>query len=211
MLIVTQHSRPSRGRLRGFTHGVLLDRDGCINALVPRPSGPMESPLSRADVRLEPRAAQAMRQLRTDGFGLAIVSNQPAAAKQETGLATLIGIHERVLSLLAQAEAAPDVSFICLHHPHGRVSALAKLCRCRKPGPALLIAAMEWLDAAPTNCWMIGDADSDLYAAQRAGCGMIRLENPASARRRRSDGLKVPCVDNLHAAAAEIRREAQIR
>lgn len=53
-----------------------------------------------------------------------------------------------------------------------------------KPSPFLLLRAMDRLDAAASECVMIGDSTTDLQAAQAAGTGAIAYANePGKAAR----------------------------
>jgi D-glycero-D-manno-heptose 1,7-bisphosphate phosphatase len=170
---------------------VFLDRDGVLNALAVDPvSGRPESPYRPEDVRLTPGAAEALRLLRTLGVPLAVVSNQPAAAK---GIATrrdLERVHQAVVELLAQEGVGVDVVRYCLHHPDGTDPDLTGACDCRKPAPGLILQAAEALgldaDALPRS-WIIGDSDVDVRAGQAAGLRTVLVEEPRSAHRRGGD------------------------
>ncbi len=64
---------------------ILLDRDGVLNALLVDPEhGTIDSPLHPAQVQMLPGVVQALAQLTGAGYGLSIVSNQPAWAKGKT-------------------------------------------------------------------------------------------------------------------------------
>ena len=72
---------------------IVLDRDGVLNAPVPNPAEPRpDSPLRAEEVERVPVGARACcATLTRAGFGLAIASNQPAAAKGKTTRAELRG------------------------------------------------------------------------------------------------------------------------
>ena len=164
---------------------VLLDRDGVLNGLVLDPRlGRPEGPLRPVDAELLPGAGEAVRALQTAGWIVVVVSNQPAAAKATVTLGALGAVHERIASALAAEGASPDAWRYCLHHPDGVVEGLSGPCLCRKPAPGMLLAAAIELGLDLSRSWMVGDADSDVTAGDRAGCRTIRVAHPGSAHRR---------------------------
>jgi histidinol phosphatase-like enzyme len=74
----------------GERHGlVILDRDGVLNAMVvDAEHGTIDSPLHPSQVEVFPWVPRALARLAGLGFGLAIASNQPAAAKGKTTLSS---------------------------------------------------------------------------------------------------------------------------
>jgi D-glycero-D-manno-heptose 1,7-bisphosphate phosphatase len=164
---------------------VFLDRDGVLNAAVQEPqSGQFESPLQRADVRLLPGVAAALRRLAEAGYALVCVSNQPAAAKGKVSLQELLALHERVLALLAQEGVSLDATRLCPHHPDGVVDELSRACDCRKPAAGMLLDAAQAQGLDLQGSWMVGDNDADVQAGQTAGCRTVLIEYPLSAHKR---------------------------
>jgi histidinol-phosphate phosphatase family protein len=164
--------------------GVLLDRDGVVNALVADPgTGVPESPYDPADVSLLPGAAEALERLADAGLVLAVVSNQPAAAKGIATEADLDAVHERVVELLGPSARTVSAWRYCRHHPEAADPGL-RSCECRKPQPGMLLDAAGALGLDLTQSWMVGDADRDVQAGKAAGCRTILVENPDSAHRR---------------------------
>jgi D-glycero-D-manno-heptose 1,7-bisphosphate phosphatase len=168
--------------------GLLLDRDGVLNEPVwdPHVRAP-ESPLAPRDVRLCAGAASAISRAARAGLTVAVVSNQPAAAKGVVTVQDLHDVHDEVLALLAAQGAYIDGSFLCLHHKEGSVRALTVDCACRKPAPGLLIQAAADLGLDLSRSWLVGDTDADVGAAAAAGlAGVVVLDNPRTAHRRGS-------------------------
>jgi len=184
------------------TTAVFLDRDGVLNELVPRDdSGRQESPLDPRQVALVPGAAAAIQRLRSAGYVVVGVSNQPAAAKGTVDIKQLESVQARVLDLLERAGAAPDAFRLCFHHPDGVVPELTRVCDCRKPAPGMLLDAAAALDLDLNASWMIGDTDSDVAAGAAAGCRTILIENPGSAHKRSGDARPYATAIDLAAAA----------
>ena len=183
---------------------VFLDRDGVLNELVLNPAtGDHESPYRAEDVRLAPGAAEAVRLLRTLGVPLAVVSNQPSAAKGTTDLGSLAAVHDAVMRQLADADAEVDEVRYCFHHPAGTDPELGRACDCRKPAPGLILQAADALgidDEALGRSWLIGDSDVDVVAARAAGLRTVLVEDPLSAHRRSGAPADARARDVLEAA-----------
>jgi D-glycero-D-manno-heptose 1,7-bisphosphate phosphatase len=183
---------------------VFLDRDGVINELVPNPAtGLHESPYRPEDVALAPGAAEALRLLRSLGVPLAVVSNQPSAAKGTATLEDLAAVHEAVTAALAGEGVAVDEVRYCHHHPAGVDPDLGRPCDCRKPAPGLIHQAAGALGLDPTaleRSWLIGDSDVDIEAGRRAGLHTVLVEHPGSAHRRFGAEPDARATDVIEAA-----------
>ena len=182
---------------------VFLDRDGIINELVLNSAtGDYESPYRPEDVALTAGAVEAIRILRAHDVAVAVVSNQPAAAKGTTTIADLMLVHEAVIGLLADAGVGVDDVRYCFHHPEGAHPDLGRVCDCRKPLPGLIhqAAAALGLDGtALGRSWLIGDSDVDVEAGQRAGCRTVLVEEPRSSHRRHGATADARAADVLEA------------
>ena len=183
---------------------VFLDRDGVINALVADPaSGRPESPYRPEDVSLVPGALEALRLLRGLGVPLAVVSNQPSAAKGTATLDDLARVHEAVMRLLGEGGVVVDEVRYCFHHPKGTDPDLGGPCDCRKPLPGLITQAADALgldEAALGRSWLIGDSDVDVEAGRAAGLHTVLVEEPLSAHRRHGTRADRTAPDVLEAA-----------
>jgi D-glycero-D-manno-heptose 1,7-bisphosphate phosphatase len=168
-----------------MTRAVFVDRDGVINGLVPDETTRLpESPLDPQAVALLPDVGSALRLLRSHGFALVGVSNQPAAAKRTVDRQTLDDVQRRVVALLADEGATFDAFKICFHHPDGSDPDLGRACDCRKPSPGMLLEAATELDIDLARSWMVGDTDGDIEAGSAAGCRTVLVETPGSAHKR---------------------------
>jgi D-glycero-D-manno-heptose 1,7-bisphosphate phosphatase len=106
---------------------------------------------------------RALTLLNSRHFGLAIATNQPAAAKGKTTRQNLEQVHEAVLNAAQSTGAKILSSHICFHrHEDG--------CECRKPKPGLLLDAISRNPGFDLNrSWMVGDGIHDIRAGQLAG------------------------------------------
>src|SRR5215469_5534383 len=111
---------------------ILLDRDGVLNRVVVDPEhGTIDSPLHPDQVEVFPWVPEALLRLGRAGFALAIVSNQPAAAKGKTTRSNLERVQSRVLAEAESAGARIASSHFCFHRAEDG-------CDCRKPKTGLL-------------------------------------------------------------------------
>ena len=191
---------------------VFLDRDGVLNELVlNRATGDHESPYRPEDVVLTPGAVEALRLLGTLGVPLAVVSNQPSAAKGTASLEALASVHDALVALLAAEGVALDEVRYCFHHPDGTDAVLGHACECRKPAPGLILQAAEalGLDAdGLARSWLIGDSDVDVEAGGAAGLRTILVEDPRSAHRRGGAEPDARAADVIKAAKIVARAVA---
>jgi D-glycero-D-manno-heptose 1,7-bisphosphate phosphatase len=146
-----------------------LDRDGTIN--VKAPEGDYIT--APEQVRLLPGAAQAIRQLNDLGALVVVVTNQRGISLGRMTAGDLYDVHERLSAMLAtRAGARVDAFFFC---PHDRGQ-----CECRKPHPGMLRDAVDQfpeIDLAASV--LIGDAPSDVAAAERCGVRSLQLGRDA--------------------------------
>jgi D-glycero-D-manno-heptose 1,7-bisphosphate phosphatase len=167
------------------TRAAFFDRDGVVNELVRDPTtGLPESPLAPGDVALRAGVAGALKRLRSAGYLLIGISNQPAAAKGTVTLEQLRSVQARVEELLRAEQLEADAFRLCFHHPEGVVTELSLACDCRKPAPGMLLEAAAELEIDLASSWMIGDTDSDVVAGAAAGCRTVLIEDPASSHKR---------------------------
>ncbi len=114
------------------------------------------------DVEFLPRSLEAMSRLAQSPFVIVIVTNQSAVGRGIISLSQAQMINQRVLETIARAGGRVDGVFICPHAPEEN-------CVCRKPKAGLLTQAAEELELDLSHSIMIGDALTDLEAAQAAG------------------------------------------
>jgi D-glycero-D-manno-heptose 1,7-bisphosphate phosphatase len=96
----------------------------------------------------------------------------------------------------------------CPHHPDGAVPALARPCRCRKPGPGMLEAAAAELRLDLVASYLVGNHPTDVGAARAAGATPLFVTTGRAAGHVPPDG--VASFGSL-AEAAEAALEGQAR
>jgi D-glycero-D-manno-heptose 1,7-bisphosphate phosphatase len=138
---------------------VLLDRDGTVNIDRGYINDPDELELIRG-------AGQALAQLREQGLGLVIVSNQSGIGRGFLDEADLERIHARLTELLSKDGTALDGIYCCPHLPTDR-------CVCRKPETALVARAAAEHGFDPAESFVVGDKACDIELGQRVGATTI--------------------------------------
>lgn len=143
---------------------ILLDRDGVLNKMVIEPEhGVADSPLHPSQVVLMAGVAEALARLTEAGYGLVVVSNQPAAAKGKTSRENLEAVHARVIAQACARGARILGSHVCWHRAEDD-------CSCRKPAVGLLQAALQaHPEHARAGAWMVGDGLTDVQAGRTLG------------------------------------------
>lgn len=158
---------------------VFLDRDGVINEAPFNPvEGKLDSPYAIEEFRLLPGVGESIRRLRTAGFVVVVVSNQPGVAKGKCDQALLDALSAHMLTGLRAAGGEPDGIYYCLHHPEAVVPELRMACDCRKPEPGLLLAAAQDWDIDLAASYMVGDSITDIAAGQACGCTTVLVGEP---------------------------------
>ena len=155
-----------------------------------RPSRARTARCARREVAVFPWVPGVLRDLTRAGFGLAIASNQPAAAKGKTTRAELQAVHAAIVLEATGAGGVILSSHICYHRAEDA-------CTCRKPATGLLAEAFArnpGYDLAAS--WMVGDRAPDVIAGaafgvQTALVGDVAARGARGARRARS-GADVP-------------------
>eukprot|EP00466_Bigelowiella_natans_P003831 jgi/Bigna1/36528/e_gw1.14.211.1 len=136
------------------TRLVLLDRDGVIN--VDRGTWV----LSAEEFEFVPDVPRTIAQLHRQKKKIAVVTNQSCLGRGMITEDTLETIHakmqeaiEREGGKINSIHVAPDTPSEASHR--------------RKPGPGMLIEAMQLHQIAPENTVMVGDTINDMLAATR--------------------------------------------
>lgn len=140
-----------------------LDRDGVLIEDVGYPH-------RAEDLRLLPGAAAAVRRLNQAGYWVIVATNQSGVARGLFTEAQMSAFHEMLQAALADQGARLDGIYACPYHPEAVIPAYRHPDHPdRKPNPGLLLRAMADFPIATEGSFLIGDRQSDLVAARRAG------------------------------------------
>lgn len=155
---------------------IYLDRDGTINKI--KTSEYITSP---NQIELLDQAASAIEIIRSKGYFVVIVTNQPILARGDITNDELSAIHNRLEYLLGVNSAYVDQIYHCPHHPDrgfsGEVASLKFKCDCRKPGVGLFELSESYIRADKSRSWMVGDSQVDIAAGKQYGLKTCILSN----------------------------------
>ena len=146
---------------------IFLDRDGTINMA----KGFLTD---INDFELIEGVAEAIARINKSGFLAVVVTNQPVIARGECSFEQLQKIHDKMETLLGKKGAFIDGLFLCPHHTdkgfEGERIEYKVDCECRKPKAGLFFQAERALNIDLSQSYMVGDSETDIKAAENAGC-----------------------------------------
>jgi D-sedoheptulose 7-phosphate isomerase len=148
---------------------VFLDRDGVINRAFVRDGKPFPPPTPQ-ELEILPGVAEALRELKANGFKLLLVTNQPDVGRGKLSVQTLDAMHEDL-----RAHLPLDDILVCCHTDQDK-------CDCRKPMPGMIIAAARKHNIDLAASFMVGDRWRDIDAGYNAGCKTILIDYGYSER-----------------------------
>jgi D-glycero-D-manno-heptose 1,7-bisphosphate phosphatase len=149
---------------------IFLDRDGVLNEEI--------GYLHRIeDLRWTLGAAEAVRAFNQAGWLVFVVTNQAGVAHGLYQEADIAALHTHMIEALAHEGARVDAFYYCCWHPEAKVEAWRHPDHPdRKPNPGMLNRAMEDWPVDRARSFLIGDRDSDIEAARRAGVAGFKFE-----------------------------------
>ena len=148
----------------GALRAVFLDRDGVLNEAIVREGRPY-SPATIDELKVVPDAAAALGRLKTAGFLLIVVTNQPEVARGTQSRDVVEAMNAAVA-----AELPLDGFFTCWHDDRDE-------CSCRKPKPGLLEEAAGRLSIDLHRSFLVGDRWRDIDAGAAAGCRTVLIDH----------------------------------
>lgn len=194
---------------------VILDRDGTLNEICfNEETGHLDSPLRPEELKLLPGAAQSLRIIKSLGYAVIVVTNQPQAAKGKTTLDGIFRISNKFKDILAKKGVYMNDILICPHHPVGSPTSkerfLIKDCDCRKPKPGLLKIAIEKFNLDTANSYVAGDSYVDVLAGKSAKVKTVFLGEYKCDVCQALKGHKPDYIfKDLHRFADFLRREGR--
>ena len=182
-----------------MTRAVFLDRDGVITREPPHYAHEV------SQLKLIPKAADAIRLLNENGFVVIVASNQAGIAYGYYGEEDALLFHQAMKENLAREGAHIDAIYYCPHHPEAKIEKYRVNCNCRKPKPGMLTRAEKELNINLKQSFIIGDKLSDIEAGKRAGCKTIMVRTGHGVEELKSKEIDCDYVaDDLHDAVQHI-------
>jgi D-glycero-D-manno-heptose 1,7-bisphosphate phosphatase len=179
-----------------FPHirSIILDRDGVLNEELPDCTPVSEPTL----FRWLPGALGGLADLRSLGLRISVATNQSAIGRGLLSEVQLEAVHTEMLGHAASTGGSIDAVFFCPHRPD-------EGCRCRKPAPGLIAAAIAQSGFSANETLVVGDDRRDIDAARRAGAHAALLRTGKGVHYESIAALwNIPVFDNLSALAASI-------
>lgn len=160
-------------RLPAPRRALFLDRDGVINV----DHGYVHTP---QQTDWMPGIFDLVAAAHADGYLPVVVTNQAGIARgyytEEDFLAYTAWMHGE----FRRRHVPLAATYFCPHHPEAGLGEYKANCNCRKPQPGMLLAAVRELSLELERSVLVGDKETDVEAARRAGVGERRLVGHAS-------------------------------
>lgn len=139
---------------------VFLDRDGVIN------ENRSDYVKTCEEIEFLPGVFESLQRLASSPYLIVVISNQSAVNRGLVASEMVDNIHCRMREEVERRGGRIDGFLYCPHRPDER-------CDCRKPKPGMLLRACRRFSLDLQQCYLVGDAPSDLTAARAAGCHPI--------------------------------------
>jgi len=147
----------------GLTPAIFLDRDGVINV------NHADYVKSWREFEFLPGALDALRALSALDWPIIVVTNQSAVGRGVITRQAVEDIHERMIAAVRKAGGRITEVRYCPHRPDEH-------CPCRKPSPGMLLEAARRWGIDLRRSVLVGDAMSDILAAQAVGASAILVQ-----------------------------------
>lgn len=143
---------------------VFLDRDGVIN------HDPGDYTKSLSEFTILPDVLEAFKLIKTNDYGIILVTNQGGVAKELYTVEAVYEIHDylRAEALKVGVEI-DEIYFAPYHDDYG-------LSLSRKPGSLMVERGLAKFQLDPKTCVLVGDKQRDLDAGVKAGVKGILIE-----------------------------------
>jgi len=141
---------------------IFIDRDGVLNSLVWR-DNQLKSPKGLNELFINKELKLSLSVLKSMGYLLVVVTNQPCIARKEFSLNDVDSIHKEIKKYLPI-----EYFYVCPHTDQDN-------CICRKPKPGLINQAAHDLSIDISNSFLVGDRMKDIHAANSAGSKSILI------------------------------------
>lgn len=158
---------------------LFLDRDGTIIVDKNYLADPMQ-------IELIPGAVDALRIAIDLGYLLFLFTNQSGIGRKYFTMNVVEQIHERMIGLIGLPQ--PLFKDLCIAPETAEDPQVY-----RKPSPRFILEMIHKHKLEPRQCFMVGDANSDVMAGVNAGIRSIGLTGP----RLKLDALPPEVTDTL--------------
>lgn len=143
---------------------IFLDRDGVINKEIG------DYVFRAEDFVVNNGVIEFLKEAKQKGYSFIIISNQGGIGRGRYSKADVEKIHSDLLNDFAKEGIFIDEIYYCPHHP------VSSNCLCRKPASIMIEKAIARFDIDIKSSFLIGDAQRDVEAAEKAGIQGIKIE-----------------------------------
>lgn len=145
------------------------------------------------------QAFRAVQRLQTSPYEMVVVTNQSLIGRGLMPKEDVVALNRRILEVFEAQGVEFAGVYMCPHGPDDN-------CQCRKPKPGMLLQAAEELNLDLRQSFFIGDALTDMQAAEAAGVkGILVLSGRGSSEvEKLGDSAKWPVVSDLDEAVSLI-------
>ncbi len=168
---------------------IFIERDGILNHYRIENNHPIP-PNCPAELRIKTDAIPLIRSLKTSGFTLIVITNQPGISRGYMFWKNIDLIHKRL-----KEEFLLDDIFVCPHDENDG-------CNCKKPKLGLFIEAVYKWQINISESIIISDKWQDAQSARMLGCLSVIINSPWISSNSRYDFL----VPNLAGAVEKINQ-----
>ena len=147
-----------------MTKAIILDRDGVITD-----NSQHYYVWNQDQLHFVDGIFSNLKLLSQNGFQLFIVSNQGGISKGLYSREDSLKIHQEITTAFANEQIRITDILFCPHHPE------IEKCLCRKPESLMIDRLISRYQLNKEKCYFIGDSDSDLEAAAKAGISGIKI------------------------------------
>jgi D-glycero-D-manno-heptose 1,7-bisphosphate phosphatase len=116
-----------------------------------------------------PGRLERCQELYQEGTPIAVASNQGGVAFGYFSQEAITHEIVQVVAAITGIAYYPSALYLCYTHPQATIEEYREDSERRKPGPGMLLEAMETFGVAPSDTLMVGDRPEDAGAARAAG------------------------------------------
>jgi D-glycero-D-manno-heptose 1,7-bisphosphate phosphatase len=146
------------------TKALFLDRDGVINV-------DFGHVYKKSGFQFYPEIFEVVKKAEKAGFLIFVVTNQAGIGRGFYSEEEFSRLTSWMLTIFKEKGCNISEVYYSPFHPTEGLGAYKRDDQSRKPNPGMILQAVESWGLCPPECIMVGDNESDMEAAFRAGLG----------------------------------------
>jgi D-glycero-D-manno-heptose 1,7-bisphosphate phosphatase len=141
-----------------------------------------------SDLRFIPEAITVMKRLQSADYNFVVVSNQGGIGLEKFTVEQMLLFNNLMVKELELHGVKILAIYSCPHHPLSP-NQLMRQCMNRKPSSGMIQAFLSDFRTTPSRCIMIGDAQTDLDAANELDIRGFLVKDPSDWNSMKVDSL----------------------